>query len=75
MAFHTAIKNIDVSLSQEFQKRLSNESLKHGTIYHGKHKKGQVKKSGKTGSIMCNIINMLTIRARKRIVTQTNFLK
>ena len=36
MAVHTATKNTDVSLAQEFQKHLSSESLKHGIIDPGK---------------------------------------
>ena len=37
------------SLKLEFQKYLSNEPQKHGIIYNGKHKKGQVKKVDKQG--------------------------
>ena len=38
MVVHTATQNTDMSLSQTFQKHLPNESLKHGIIYHVKHK-------------------------------------
>ena len=62
MELHTETKSTDVSLAQEFQKYLPNESRKHGSIYHGKHKKGQVKKSGQTQSIMCNIIKLSSTR-------------
>ena len=41
MAVHIATQNTDLNLAQEFQKHLSNESHKHGTIYHGRHKKGK----------------------------------
>ena len=62
MAVHTTTHNSDVSLEQEFQKHLSDASWKHGILDHIKHKKGQVNKSGQTGSIMCNIIKMLIIK-------------
>ena len=39
MAVHTVTQNTDVSLALEFQKDFSNESHKHGIIYHVKHKK------------------------------------
>ena len=38
MEVHIESKNTDMILAQEFQKHLSNESRKHGIIYHGKHK-------------------------------------
>ena len=56
MEFHTETQDTDVSLALEFKNNLSNESRKHGIIDTGKHKKGQVKKIGQTGSIMCNIL-------------------
>ena len=58
MTVHTATQNTDVSLAQEFQKHLSNKSLKHVLIYPRKHKKDKVNKSGKTESIMCNILKI-----------------
>ena len=56
MEVHTATQNYGVILAQEFQKHLSNSSLKHGVLYHGKHKKGSIQKNCKIGSIICNII-------------------
>ena len=41
MSVHTSIQNTYVSLAQEFQKHLSNESRKHVIIDHVKHKKTQ----------------------------------
>ena len=41
MEVHVVTQNTDLSLAQEFQKHLPNESRKHGIIYNGKHKKGQ----------------------------------
>ena len=38
MAVHTVTQNTDVSLSQEFQKYIFNESRKHGIIDHGSKK-------------------------------------
>ena len=41
MSVHTSIQNTYVSLAQEFQKHLSNESRKHVIIDHARHKKTQ----------------------------------
>ena len=49
MEFHTATKNVDVSLAQEFQNKLSNASHKCGILDHVKHKKCQLKKVDKQG--------------------------
>ena len=35
-AVHKSTQNADVSLSQEFQKRLSDASLRYGIVDHGK---------------------------------------
>ena len=39
MLIQTSIQNYYVSLSQGFQKHLSNSSHKHGILDYGKHKK------------------------------------
>ena len=62
ISVHTVTKNTDVSLAQEFQKRWPNKSRKRVIIDHGKHKKGKVNKSVKTGSVVCNIIKVPRIR-------------
>ena len=60
IAVHTATKHSDVSLAQEFQNHLSDESRKHGILDQVKDpKKG--KKIRQTGSSMFKIINMLII--------------
>ena len=72
--FHCTQKKYDVSLAQEFQKHLSNASRKYRILNHGRHKKSQVNKSVQTGSIMCNIINIFSIKTWRCIVQQTRFL-
>ena len=63
MAVHTATQNVDVSLALKFQKQLSNTSHKHGILDHVKQTKNANKeKCWQTGTIMCNIINMLIIK-------------
>ena len=62
IAVHTATQNFDVCLAQEFHKCMSNASRKNSVLDHVKQKKGKVKKSGQTGSIMCNIIKMPSIK-------------
>ena len=52
MSVHTSTKKTDVSLALDFQKDVSNESRKHSIIDNVKQKKGQVKKIGKTNSII-----------------------
>ena len=47
MSVHTSIQNTYVSLAQEFQKHLSNESPKHVNIDHARHKKLNFKKLDK----------------------------
>ena len=47
MSVHIATQNTDVSLAQDLQKHLSNESRKCGIIYHGKHKISSSKKLDK----------------------------
>ena len=74
MAVYTATQNADVSLALEFQKHFSNASHKHGISDHVKHKKMSIKKSGLTGSITHNTINMLTIKTSRCIVQQTSFM-
>ena len=39
MEVHTETQNTDIILTLEFQKKLSNESRKHGILDHGKPKK------------------------------------
>ena len=46
MEINTTKNNYDISLAQEFQNHLSNKLLKYGIVDYGKHKTGQVKKSG-----------------------------
>ena len=62
MALNIATQNTGMSLVQEFQKHLSNESRRHGIIDNGKHKKGEAKTIRQTESIMCNIIKISSIR-------------
>ena len=44
MEFHTATQHTGMSLAQELQRHLSNESREYGITYNIKHKKGQGKK-------------------------------
>ena len=47
MSVHIETQNTDMGLVQEFLEYSLNESHKHDIIDNGKHKKGQVNKSGK----------------------------
>ena len=74
MPIHRSAQNSDVSLSQEFQKHLSNASHKPGIFDYGKHNKGQVKIWGQTYGITCKHMKMLSTNILKYIVLQTSFL-
>ena len=50
MTMQISTHNADVSVTQELQKNLSNTSRRHGLLYDGKHKNGQLNKSGQTES-------------------------
>ena len=62
MSVRTSSQNNDESLAQDFQKKLSDASRKHGIFDYVKHKKSQVK-SGKTGSVMYNTMKMFSTKA------------
>ena len=74
ISVQTATKKTNVSFALEFQNHLKSKSRKHGIIDNTKHKKSHVNKSVKEGSIMCNIIKMLSISTGRFIVPQTSFL-
>ena len=70
---HTSTQTADVSLSQNFQDRLSDASRKHGILECGEQKKWSSKNKWKNREYHVPNNEDVSIKMLKFIVLQTNF--